>query len=144
MQVTECQISTAGDRTITRQSQNHLPFRSSRFTLLWTTLCEDATQHKIKERSNPEQAVWCIFTCLRYRAVHIEVAGDNGTSFRGAGLDVIKTLKVWDQEKIQATLTQRGINWKFNPPAASHQGGVWERLLSSIRRILHSMVTRKI
>ena len=78
-----------------------------------------------------------IFTCLKYRAVHIEVAedlstdsfinavlrfvgrrgpptviySDNGTNFRGAELDVVKAMNVWDQEKIQATLTQRGINW---------------------------------
>ena len=50
----------------------------------------------------------------------------NGTNFRGAELDVVKTLKAWDQEKVQASLTQRGIDWKFNPPAASHQGGVWD------------------
>jgi len=112
----------------------------------------------------------CIFTCLRSRAVHTEVAedlstdcfinavlrfvgrrgtpaviySDNGTNFRGAELDVVKAMKVWDQEKIQAKLTQRGINWKFNPPAVGHQGGVWERLIRSIRRILHSMVGERL
>lgn len=111
----------------------------------------------------------CIFTCLRYRAVHIEVAedlstdsfinavlrfvgrrgpprviySDNGTNFRGAELDVLKALQAWDQEKISGTLTQRGIEWKFNPPAASHQGGVWERLIRSTKRILHSMVGQR-
>ena len=42
------------------------------------------------------------------------IYSDNGTNF---------TLQVWDQEKIKTTLTQRGIEWKVNPPAASHQGG---------------------
>ena len=50
-------------------------------------------------------------------------------NFRGAELDVVKALKAWDQEKIQASLTPRGIDWKFNPLAASRQGGVWERLI---------------
>ena len=49
---------------------------------------------------------------------------DNSTNFRGAELDVVKALNAWDQEKVQSTFTQRGVEWKFNPPAASHQGGV--------------------
>ena len=40
----------------------------------------------------------------------------------------------------QTTLTQRGIEWKFNSPAGSNQARVWERLIRSIRRILHSLI----
>ena len=112
----------------------------------------------------------CIFTWLRYRAIHIELAqdlisdsfinavlrfvsrrglpqviySDNGTKLRGAELDVVKALKTWNQEEIQSKLNQRGIDWKFNPPLASHQGGVWKRLIRSIRRILHSMIGERL
>ena len=72
------------------------------------------------------------------------IYSDNGTNFRGAELDVAKALQVWDQEKIKTTLTRRGIEWKVNPPAASHQGRVWERLISSIGRILYSLVGERL
>ena len=72
------------------------------------------------------------------------IYSDNGTNFRGTELDVVNASKVWDQENIQLKLTRRGIEWKFNPPAASHKGGVWERLTRSIRRILHSMVGERL
>ena len=72
------------------------------------------------------------------------IYSDNGANLRGAELDVAKALKVWDQERIQTTLTQKGIEWKFNPPAASHQGGVWERLIRLIRRILHSLIGERL
>ena len=65
------------------------------------------------------------------------IYSDNGTNFRGVELDVVKALQVWGQEKNKTTLTRAGIEWKFNPLAASHQGGVWERLIHSIRRILY-------
>ena len=29
-----------------------------------------------------------------------------------------------------------GIEWFFNPPASSHMGGVWERQIRSVRKIL--------
>ena len=59
-------------------------------------------------------------------------------------MEIVRALKVWDQERIQATLTKKGIKWKFNPPAARHQGGVWERLIRSIRRILHSPIGERL
>ena len=43
-----------------------------------------------------------------------------------------------------ASLNRRGIDWKMNPPAASSQGGVWERLIRSIRRILHLLVGERL
>ena len=94
---------------------------------------------------SPNKRYGCIFTCLRYRrGPPTIIYSDNGSNFRGAEVDVIRALQAWDQEKIQATLTQRGIEWKFNPPAASHQGGVWERLIRSIRRILYSLVGERL
>ena len=105
-------------------------------------------------RKNPKlhKRFGCIFTCLRYRAVHIETASDlstdsfinaltrfvgrrgppgviysdNGTNFRGAETDVLKAMKIWDQERIGRELQRKNVQWYFNPPAASHQGGVWE------------------
>ena len=39
------------------------------------------------------------------------IYSNNGTNFREAELNVVKVLKVWDQERIQATLTNWGIEW---------------------------------
>ena len=68
------------------------------------------------------------------------IYSDNGTNFRGAETDVVNALKTWDQERVGRKLLQRNIQWYFNPPAASHQGGVWEWLIRSIRRILHAVI----
>jgi hypothetical protein len=102
----------------------------------------------------------CLFTCLRVRAVHIEIVytletdsfinalqrfmsrrgqvkeiySDNGTNFVGAKREL-------NQTKIDNFLKQRFIQWHFNPPAASHMGGVWERVIRSIRRILTAVLT---
>ncbi|VDH95111.1 Hypothetical predicted protein [Mytilus galloprovincialis] len=37
-------------------------------------------------------------------------------------------------------MLQKGIDWKFNPPAASNFGGVWERLIRSVRKVLYSIL----
>ncbi len=106
-----------------------------------------------------------IFTCITSRAVHLEMAhslttdscidalrwfiarrgqvmhirSDNGTNLVGAKRDLQNSLSEWNQSGIQKAMLQKGIHWTFNPPGASHYGGVWERLIRMVRQILCSV-----
>ena len=46
------------------------------------------------------------------------------------------------QDKITRFLNEQDADWiwKFNPPASSHMGGVWERHIRSIRNILAALL----
>lgn len=111
-----------------------------------------------------------IFTCLVSRAVHLEVAhsldmdsclntlrrficrrgqvkeikSDNGTNFVGIEKELKQALKEWNLDKIENALSQRGIKWIFNPAGGSHHGGVWERLIRLIKRILLSSQSNRL
>ena len=108
----------------------------------------------------------CLFTCLTVRAVHIEIApkldtdcclnaimrfiarrgkpvkmiSDNGTNFVGADREFKEYIAAWNRERIEAHLVQQGIRWKFNPPAAPHFGGVWERLVRSCKKAMYAVL----
>ncbi|KAL2092773.1 hypothetical protein ACEWY4_012571 [Coilia grayii] len=41
-------------------------------------------------------------------------------------------ISTWNKEKIHNAMLQKGIQWSLNPPAASHHGGVWERLIRMV------------
>ena len=108
----------------------------------------------------------CLFTCLTMRAVHIEVVpkldtdsclnaimrfiarrgkpntiiSDNGTNFVGAEREFAEYVAEWNKEGIEEHLIQRGIRWKFNPPAAPHIGGVWERLVRSCKKAMYAVL----
>ncbi|XP_070566968.1 uncharacterized protein [Ptychodera flava] len=120
----------------------------------------------VKWRRGTTKRYGCIFTCLAIRAVHIEVThslstdsfiqavwrfvsrrgppttlySDNRTNFRGAEAEIKHALGNWNQDKIVDSLRRRSIQWYFNPPAASHAGGVWERMIRSVRKILRSLM----
>ena len=126
---------------------------------------------KTRSRSNVVMKRYgCIFTCLKTRAIHLELArdlstdsfinvlhrfiarrgpprlilSDNGTNFKCASAEVVNALKNLNQDCIQRNMSDKGIAWRFNPPAASHQGGVWERLIRSVRKILTAMLRNRI
>lgn len=56
---------------------------------------------------------------------------DQGTNFISADKKLQEAIKTLNQNKIQDAMSQKGIQWIFNPPAASHHGGVWERQIRS-------------
>ncbi|XP_063968368.1 uncharacterized protein LOC129265564 [Lytechinus pictus] len=116
----------------------------------------------VKQGRSHVKRYGCIFTCMATRAVHLEVANsletdtfinalrrfinrrgqpakiwsDNGSNFRGAQRELKENLAQVNSKKVNRYLAQRGIDWKFNPPGASHMGGIWERVIRSVRRIL--------
>jgi len=107
-----------------------------------------------------------IFTCMASRAIHLEVAysldtdacinslrrficrrgqvvqirSDNGTNFIGAERELRESLNSWNKSQIQKAMLQEGVQWSFNPPGGSHYGGVWERMIKMVKKILSSIL----
>jgi hypothetical protein len=106
-----------------------------------------------------------IFMCLNCRAVHIEVLEtmetssficalrrffalrspsfllrcDRGTNFIGGKSELDQALSAMNQKAITKYVTEQNCEWIFNPPHASHFGGVWERQIGMARRVLDAM-----
>lgn len=64
------------------------------------------------------------------------IRGDNGTNLTGGEREIHEALNSWNQQKTEGFLHQKNIKWKFNPPGASHMGGIWEQVIRSVRKIL--------
>lgn len=66
----------------------------------------------------------------------MEIYTDNGTSFVGAGRAPEEEIR---NKSLGETFTNTNTRWMFNPPAAPHMGGVWERMVRSVKSALASM-----
>ena len=44
---------------------------------------------------------------------------------------------------ISRKLSKRGIDWQVNTLGASHRGGVWERIICSVRKILTALADKR-
>ena len=52
----------------------------------------------------------------------------NGTNFIGAEKELRECVERWTTLKIDAELAHKGIKWRFNPPSAPQQSGIWKNL----------------
>ena len=95
----------------------------------------------------------CIFNCLATRAVHFEVVqaldadafiqafrrfcnrrnirpsdvySDNGGNFVAAERELKKGAENLRSKSVYKALLRENVNWHFNPPRSSHQGGFYE------------------
>lgn len=81
------------------------------------------------------------FICRRGQVTHLR--SDNGTNFVGAERELREALASLNHNRIERVLSKKGIKWSFNPPAGSHHGGAWERMIRMIKRILSSVLRKQ-
>lgn len=116
-----------------------------------------------------EKRYGTVFTCLKSRAIHIEVShslstdsfihslrrfisrrgnvkklhSDNGKNFTAASKQLNEEINLWNNSSVFDWLKQKNIEWRFNPPYASHFGGIWEREIRSIRKVLNALLSEQ-
>ena len=125
----------------------------------------------VSVRRTTEKRWGFLFTCLTTRAVHVEIVpsmdasscvmgverfvsrrgtpaiiwSDDGTNFVGAEKELRDNIEKWNTINIAVELAHKGIKWRVNPPSTPHQGGIWERLVRSFKRVLYTILgTRRL
>ncbi|KFD46219.1 hypothetical protein M513_12919, partial [Trichuris suis] len=67
------------------------------------------------------------------RGTPTECYSDNGTNFIAGHRALVDGNLCLDANPIASHMTANRIKWHFNPPAAPHFGGAWERLIRSAK-----------
>ena len=120
----------------------------------------------ISDRNNANKKVYiCLFTCASTRAVHLELVdkldvtsflralrrftarrglprtflSDNAKTFKSAAKEVKKIIL---SAEVQSYLADRSVSWRFIVQKAAWNGGIWERLVRSVKRCLRKVIGR--
>ena len=125
--------------------------------------CFGPFQVKVGRRTEKRWGI--IFKCLTTRAVHLDILNtidadsflmalrrfiarrgtpaelysDQGTNFRGGERELREAYAALTPD-LQQQLAKQKISFHFNPPAAPHFGGVWEREIRSVKTALYTTV----
>ena len=113
----------------------------------------------VKVKRSEVKRYGCLFTCMTTRAIHLELAQDMSSSsfinvlrrfvarpspnFVGTNKLLKNCFSDVEDRAINNYSRQNGIVWSFNPPQASHMGGVWERMIRTVRKVLLAVMPSK-
>ena len=128
---------------------NRYPFSSTGIDYLGPLYCAPVYG---EDKEKVYKAWVVLFTCGFTRAISLEVAHDATArtfinclvrfiSRRGCPNTVITDKgSVFTAEETQKVIANKLINWEFNLECAPWQGGLWERLVASVKRCIKKVV----
>lgn len=123
--------------------------REKRWGVLFTCMTTRAVWIETAHSLSADSAIMAVQRLAARRAWPGVMYSDNGTNFRGASEELREALRVMDRERLKSFATKNNIEWKFdsptanniiwrfNPPTAAHMGGVWERMIRSVKECLN-------
>ncbi|XP_043226266.1 uncharacterized protein LOC122383664 [Amphibalanus amphitrite] len=107
-----------------------------RYCLLVTCMSTRAVHLELSTSLSTESFLMAFQRFVARRGRPASVYSDNGTNFRRGEAELLRLLTDLNQGCISDRLAQDNIRWFFNPPNACHMGGIWERMVATVKRAL--------
>ncbi|XP_055638295.1 uncharacterized protein LOC129776590 isoform X2 [Toxorhynchites rutilus septentrionalis] len=112
---------------------------AKRWVALFTCLTIRAVHLEIVHSLSTESCIMAIRRFVSRRGTPAEFYSDNGTCFQGANKELRKEIETRNTE-LALTFTSAKTKWNFIPPSAPHMGGIWERLVRSIKLAVGTII----
>ena len=104
-----------------------------RYGLLVTCMCSRAIHIEMLDDLSTDAFINGLRCFISIRGFVKQIQCDNGSNFVGAARELNKN-------RLSSYFAERHCEFVFNPPDASHAGGVWERQIRTVRDILSSIL----
>ncbi|XP_062713585.1 uncharacterized protein LOC134290455 [Aedes albopictus] len=112
--------------------------REKRYVAVFTCLVTRAIHLEVAHNLSTDSCIMAVRRFVRRRGPPVEIFSDNGTNFVGASNELAKQIKHINSECAE-TFTDARTKWTFNPPSAPHMGGVWERMVRSVKEAIRAL-----
>lgn len=113
---------------------------NKRWTVMFTCLASRGVHVEVVEEMSTSSFIMALKRFVSIRGSVSHFRSDRGSSFIGSIQHLGITPINVEDGKLKQYLNDTSCTWEFNPPCASHMGGVWERVIGMTRRILDSLL----
>ncbi|CAG7819197.1 unnamed protein product [Allacma fusca] len=122
---------------ILKDSFGKSPKTHKAYIAVFVCLCTKAVHLEIVSSLTQEAFLSAFRRFVNRRGCPLSIKSDNGTTFKGANRELQDLFKFLQEQRIRTGITNflsnQGIRWSFIPPAAPHQGGLWEAAVKSAK-----------
>ena len=114
---------------------------SKRYVLFFTYLVTRAVHSEICQQIDTNSTQQATRRFIARRGKPRIIFSDNGKAFVAADKDLQENLSdIQHSNEVNNQCQLLGITWKFNPPAAPHFGGSWERLIKTFKIAFYKVI----
>lgn len=106
-----------------------------RWGVLLTCMTTRSVHIEIAHSLTTDSCILALRNFIARRGSPVQIISDRGTNFIGASRELREALQHVDEKKLMVEFVSPNTKWTFNPPAAPHYGGCWERLIQSVKRL---------
>ncbi|KXJ68836.1 hypothetical protein RP20_CCG001484 [Aedes albopictus] len=111
-----------------------------RWVLIATCLTVRAVHLQIAHTLSTDSCISALRNVMARRGIPAVIYSDQGTNFRGANRELKVAVEYLDENRLMTEFTTPHTRWSFNPPAAPHMGGAWERLIRTVKQNLSKLL----
>ena len=114
-----------------------------RWGLIFTCLCSRAIHLETLNSMETDAFINALRRFINRRGKVRELRCDQGTNFVGGKNELSTASKEINTESVKNFLVSQDcdlIEFKLNVPCASHMGGIWERLIRTVRSVLSGLL----
>ncbi|XP_054085566.1 uncharacterized protein LOC128921580 [Zeugodacus cucurbitae] len=111
--------------------------KEKRWVALFTCLTIRAIHLEVAADLSTDACILVIRNFINHRGLPVRIRSDNGKNFVGVNNEGKRFHEVFDCHSIQDDLAVRGVEWIFNCPNNPAEGGIWERMVRCVKRVLN-------
>ncbi|XGW34478.1 hypothetical protein V3C99_018408 [Haemonchus contortus] len=116
---------------------------SKRYVALFTCLVTSLVHLEVAMDLSARSFIFTLKRFIARRGIPLKITSDNGTNFQLTESILYQNRNHEEDSRLSLFRAEHRITWNFIPPSSPWMGGVWERMVGTVKRSMQKTVGRR-